>query len=243
MLADFDDIEYDLGCLMWYPNERILLPVTKFNLLQRKSNSISVEYVKLVQDPNSHYSDDPGIQAQFENKNISESQIIMKIKESFAYNFWMLYEDKQEEKIQDGEKYKSIQQQYPGFKIKQKKETYNHFDLFMLQLAGSDSKSKSKSNQEGIKNDLAASDYLKDKLGCKDPRVGKYNVLKLSHPGWDFERIFVFYDTKNFPFIERLNAHDLDQDEPQPDKQLNNQFEDDLDFSFNFSKKILREGI
>ena len=53
LLADFDDIEYDLGCLMWYPNDRILLPVTKFNLLQRKANTISVEYVKLVQDPTS----------------------------------------------------------------------------------------------------------------------------------------------------------------------------------------------
>lgn len=48
--------------------------------------------------------------------------------------------------------------------------------------------------------DFSASDYLKDKLGCTDVRVGKYNVLRLTHAALDFERIFVFYDTQEHPY-------------------------------------------
>ena len=44
---------------------------------------------------------------------------------------------------------------------------------------------------------MLASDYLKNKLGCRDERVGRYNVLRLAHAHFNFERIFVFFSKKN----------------------------------------------
>ena len=55
---------------------------------------------------------------------------------------------------------------------------------------------------QGITHDFAASDLLRDKLGCIDPRVGNYNVMRLTHSACDFERFFVFYDTCEFPYKE-----------------------------------------
>lgn len=49
-------------------------------------------------------------------------------------------------------------------------------------------------NHHGITIDYSASDYLREKIGCRDPRIGKNNVMRLYYPSFDFERIFVFYD-------------------------------------------------
>ena len=54
-----------------------------------------------------------------------------------------------------------------------------------------------KVKDSGIKSDLLASDYLKNKIGCTDKRVGRYNVLRLSHAPLKFDRFFVF-----FPHLE-----------------------------------------
>ena len=52
-------------------------------------------------------------------------------------------------------------------------EAYNLLDLHMCSLNGI--------KNSGIKSDLLASDYLKNKLGCTDSRVGRYNVLRITH--------------------------------------------------------------
>lgn len=74
------------------------------------------------------------------------------------------------------------------------REAYNIYDLYLLSLF-TDSQGDPSRNQVGIIGDFRASDYLLEKLGCADPRVGKYNVLRLYHPELEFERVFVFYDS------------------------------------------------
>lgn len=76
---------------------------------------------------------------------------------------------------------------------KTKTEKYNIYDLYLLQIFNSENGEASHLNQ-GIISDFRSSDYLRDKQGCSDIRIGKYNVLRLYHPQLNFERIFVFYD-------------------------------------------------
>lgn len=56
---------------------------------------------------------------------------------------------------------------------------------------------------QGILTDLAASNYVKNKLSCTDQRIGNYNTLKLTDSNKGFERVIVFYNEKKFPFIEK----------------------------------------
>ena len=78
-----------------------------------------------------------------------------------------------------------------------KNEFYNIIDLYMLNIL-QDQGHKALKNQ-GFDADLDASEYLRVKLGCSDPRVSNYNVLKLTHEALEFERIFVFYDDQEYP--------------------------------------------
>ena len=64
-------------------------------------------------------------------------------------------------------------------------EYYNLLDLHMCNL--------NNVKDSGIKSDLLASDYLKNKVGCTDKKIGRYNVLRLSHAPLNFERFFVFF--------------------------------------------------
>lgn len=64
-------------------------------------------------------------------------------------------------------------------------EYYNLLDLHMCNL--------NNVKDSGIKSDLLASDYLKHKIGCTDKKVGRYNVLRLSHAPLKFDRFFVFF--------------------------------------------------
>lgn len=80
--------------------------------------------------------------------------------------------------------------------VKTRRERYNIYDLYLLQIFNSENGEASHLNQ-GIISDFRSSDYLKDKLGCSDIRIGKYNVLRLFHPQLEFERIFVFYDSNH----------------------------------------------
>ena len=81
-----------------------------------------------------------------------------------------------------------------------KKENYNLLQLNKM----NDGENTIKG--QGITYDLSASDYLKS-IGCDDPRVGRHNVLKLTHTALNFERIFVFYDSESHSF-DHIKAHE-----------------------------------
>jgi len=88
---------------------------------------------------------------------------------------------------------KAVLDMYKHLQVKRKKEQYDIYDLHLLEMFRKEDDFSMKN--QGITNDFSASQYLRDKLGCTDPRVGKYNVLRLSNSALDFERLFVFYDT------------------------------------------------
>jgi hypothetical protein len=69
-------------------------------------------------------------------------------------------------------------------------ERYNLLELHMCSL--------NNIKNSGIKADLLASDYLRTKIGCTDPKVGRYNVLRLAHAPLNFERVFVFYPKSEY---------------------------------------------
>jgi len=80
------------------------------------------------------------------------------------------------------------------------------YDMYLLELF----QNEETLQKQGIIGDRQASEYLKE-LGCNDPRVGKYNVLRLTAKDFGFERIFVFFDTENFRY-RYDNKHDLGVD-------------------------------
>lgn len=81
-------------------------------------------------------------------------------------------------------------------------EQYNLIHLHMESLSG---KENIKLRGQGITQGQFASTYLKNKMCCRDPRIGFHNVLKLTHSALEFERIFVFYDDEKFNFKEHKN--------------------------------------
>lgn len=82
----------------------------------------------------------------------------------------------------------------------EKAEYYNLLELHMESLKAE--KSNKKLTGEGITHMMTASNYLKNQTTVKDIRVGKRNVLKLTHSALEFERIFVFYEDRKL--IENL---------------------------------------
>ena len=91
-----------------------------------------------------------------------------------------------------------VLEMYKHLQVKKKKEQYDIYDLHLLQMFRKEEDLTMKDH--GITCDFSASQYLKEKLRCQDPRVGKYNVLRFSNPDLDFERIFVFFDTSKNKF-------------------------------------------
>jgi len=80
----------------------------------------------------------------------------------------------------------------------QKKSELETFNLIHLHIETLNSKTSNKLVNQGIKFGQSASEYLKTKICCKDPRIGSHNVLKLTHSALEFERIFVFYDDTKY---------------------------------------------
>ena len=59
---------------------------------------------------------------------------------------------------------------------------------------------------------MSASNYIKGKLTCNDARIGLYNVLKFTDSAHDFERVFIFYDDQESPYVDHVNKLKLLQE-------------------------------
>ena len=100
-------------------------------------------------------------------------------------------EVKYTEKIIEEINYQNTEQKKEKKLGKTKTEYYNMLELHLETLRADQS---SKVMTQGIRYGPAVFDYLKIKMDCQDPKIGRYNCLMLEDRLLNFNRIFVFFE-------------------------------------------------
>lgn len=67
-------------CLMWYPNERILVPVDKMLINDEDSRKLDVTFVRPCWDEKGRRSEDPKLYQE-------QRQVLQRMKDNFSYEY------------------------------------------------------------------------------------------------------------------------------------------------------------
>ena len=159
-----NDYRNGFPCLMWWPQLQIFTPVKFMGPCDSNAKFLQVEYFKPISVVTNEVKPSKIDDTKSKLKSMVDGQTDN--------------QEKEREEIK--------------FHTKCVSENYNLMDLHVETIK--DRAPGSALRNEGLSFDLEASNYIRRQIPNGDKRIGKRNILKMTHTALQFERIFLFFD-------------------------------------------------